>query len=38
LLRPAGKQLICPAITIRDWPRQGSADNSLTSSAEFLTR
>jgi hexosaminidase len=38
LLRPAGKQLICPAITIRDWPRQGSADSSLTSSAEFLTR
>jgi len=21
LLRPSGKQLICPAVTIRDWPR-----------------
>ena len=38
LLRPAGKQLICPAVTIRDWPRPGSAANNLTSRAEFLNR
>jgi hexosaminidase len=38
LLQPAGKNLICPAVTIRDWPRPGSAANNLTSSAEFLTR
>jgi hexosaminidase len=34
LLRPAGKSLICPAVTIRDWPNLDSPANPASISRE----